>query len=63
MTMKTTKTSTKSQGAKHRLRKLMHFSISPEARARLEDIAERSARPMSAVVEQLIRDAEMPRRI
>ncbi len=55
--MKTKKT------AKKRIRKLMHFSITPEARARLEDMAERSGRAMSAVVEQLIRDAEMPRRI
>lgn len=48
---------------KKRIRKLMHFSITPEARARLEDMAERSGRPMSAVVEQLIRDADLPRKL
>ena len=56
MTIKKTK-------APKRIRKLMHFSISPEARERLEDIAERSGQTMSAVVERLVREADMPRKL
>jgi hypothetical protein len=44
-----------------RKRPLVHLSLSPEAIARLTEIATRSGETRSGVVERLIRSAEMPR--
>jgi predicted transcriptional regulator len=44
-----------------RRRPLVHLSLSPDAIARLAEIATRRGETRSAVVEKWIRDAEMPR--
>ena len=44
-----------------RNRPLVHLSLSPDAIARLQEIATRCGESRSAVVERLVRDAEMPR--
>ena len=44
-----------------RKRPLVHLSLSPEAIARLAEIATRCGETRSGVVEKLIREAEMPR--
>ena len=44
-----------------RRRPLVHLSLSPDALARLAEIATRCGETRSGVVERLIRDAEMPR--
>lgn len=44
-----------------RKRPLVHLSLSPDAIARLAEIATRCGETRSGVVERLIRDAEMPR--
>jgi hypothetical protein len=44
-----------------RKRPLVHLSLSPEALARLAEIATRCGETRSGVVERLVRDAEMPR--
>jgi hypothetical protein len=44
-----------------RKRPLLHLSLSPDAIARLAEIATRRGETRSAVVEKWIRDAEMPR--
>ncbi len=44
-----------------RKRPLVHLSLSPDAIARLQEIATRCGESRSAVVERLVRDAEMPR--
>ena len=44
-----------------RKRPLVHLSLSPEAIARLAEIATRSGETRSGVVERLVREAEMPR--
>lgn len=44
-----------------RRRPLVHLSLSPDAIARLAEIATRCGETRSGVVEKLIRDAEMPR--
>ena len=44
-----------------RRRPLVHLSLSPEALARLAEIATRCGETRSGVVEKLIREAEMPR--
>ena len=44
-----------------RKRPLVHLSLSPEAIARLKEIATRCGESSSGMVERLIRDAEMPR--
>ncbi len=45
----------------NRKRPLVHLSLSPDAIARLSEIATRCGESRSAVVERLVRDAEMPR--
>jgi hypothetical protein len=44
-----------------RKRPLVHLSLSPEAIARLAEIATRSGETRSGTVDRLIREAEMPR--
>ena len=44
-----------------RRRPLVHLSLSPDAIARLAEIAARCGETRSGVVERLIREAEMPR--
>jgi len=44
-----------------RKRPLIHLSLSPDAIARLAEIATRCGETRSGVVERLIREAEMPR--
>ena len=44
-----------------RKRPLVHLSLSPDAIARLAEIATRCGETRSGVVEKLIREAEMPR--
>ena len=44
-----------------RRRPLVHLSLSPDAIARLAEIATRCGETRSGVVEKLIREAEMPR--
>lgn len=44
-----------------RKRPLVHLSLSPEAIARLDEMATRCGETRSGMVERLIRDAEMPR--
>ena len=44
-----------------RKRPLLHLSLSPDAIARLKEIATRCGESSSAVVERLIWKAEMPR--
>ncbi len=44
-----------------RKRPLIHLSLSPDAIARLAEIATRCGETRSGVVEKLIREAEMPR--
>ena len=44
-----------------RKRPLVHLSLSPDAIARLAEIATRCGETRSGVVERLIREAEMPR--
>ena len=44
-----------------RRRPLVHLSLSPEALARLAEIATRCGETRSGVVEKLIREAKMPR--
>jgi hypothetical protein len=44
-----------------RLRPLVHLTLSPDAIARLVEIASRSGESRSAVVDRLIRETEMPR--
>jgi hypothetical protein len=44
-----------------RRRPLVHLSLSPDAIARLAEIATRCSETRSGVVEKLIREAEMPR--
>ena len=44
-----------------RKRPLVHLSLSPDAIARLQEIATRCGESRSAVVERLVRDADMPR--
>ena len=44
-----------------RRRPLVHLSLSPDALARLAEIATRCGETRSGVVERLIREAEMPR--
>ena len=44
-----------------RKRPLVHLSLSPDALARLAEIAMRCGETRSGMVERLIRDAEMPR--
>jgi len=44
-----------------RKRPLVHLSLSPDAIARLAEIATRRGESRSGVVERLVREAEMPR--
>jgi hypothetical protein len=44
-----------------RKRPLIHLSLSPDAIARLREIAARSGESCSSAVERLVREAEMPR--
>lgn len=44
-----------------RKRPLLHLSLSPDAIARLKEMATRCGETRSGMVERLIRDAEMPR--
>ena len=44
-----------------RKRPLVHLSLSPDAIARLSEIARRGGESRSGIVEKLIREAEMPR--
>ena len=44
-----------------RKRPLVHLSLSPDAIARLAEIATRCGETRSGVVEKLIREAEVPR--
>lgn len=44
-----------------RKRPLVHLSLSPDAIARLSEIATRCGETRSGVVERLIRECEMPR--
>lgn len=44
-----------------RKRPLLHLSLSPDAIARLTEMATRCGETRSGMVERLIRDAEMPR--
>ena len=44
-----------------RKRPLVHLTLSPDAIARLAEIATRSGETRSGVVERLIRECEMPR--
>ena len=44
-----------------RKRPLVHLSLSPDAIARLAEIATRCGETRSGMVERLIRDGEMPR--
>ena len=44
-----------------RRRPLVHLSLSPDALARLAEIATRCGETRSGTVERLIREAEMPR--
>ena len=48
-------------GVTVRKRPLVHLSLSPDAIARLAEIATRCGETRSGVVEKLIREAEMPR--
>lgn len=44
-----------------RKRPLVHLSLSPEAIARLDEMATRCGETRSGMVERLVREAEMPR--
>ncbi len=44
-----------------RKRPLVHLSLSPDAIARLDEMATRCGETRSGMVERLVRDAEMPR--
>ena len=46
-----------------RRRPLVHLSLSPDAIARLDEIAARHGESRSGMVERLVRQAEMPRNI
>ena len=46
-----------------RKRPLVHLSLSPDAIARLDEIATRHGESRSGMVERLVREAEMPRNI
>ena len=46
-----------------RKRPLVHLSLSPDAIARLDEIAARHGESRSGMVERLVRQAEMPRNI
>jgi hypothetical protein len=45
-----------------RKRPLLHLTLSPEAIARLDELAVRSGESKSGVVERLVREAELPRK-
>jgi hypothetical protein len=45
-----------------RKRPLVHLSLSPDAIARLAEMATRCGETRSGMVERLVREAEMPRR-
>lgn len=44
-----------------RKRPLVHLSLSPDAIARLDEMATRCGETRSGMIERLIREAEMPR--
>lgn len=44
-----------------RKRPIVQITLSPEARERLDELARRTGRTRSAMVEDLVRDAAMPR--
>jgi len=44
-----------------RKRPLVHMSLSPDAIARLDEMATRCGETRSGMVERLVREAEMPR--
>jgi predicted transcriptional regulator len=48
--------------SQQRTRPVVQITLSLEARDRLDEMAERVGESRSAMVERLVRDAEMPRR-
>jgi len=51
----------RSAGLVKRKRPLVHVSLSPDAIARLDEMATRCGETRSGMVERLVREAEMPR--